>query len=65
MGQADRRFAEELASRRLLVHYPGRVIADLACAIADDAEVMSDSGPWTTRANYSAQSRRCRHADGC
>ncbi len=26
-----------LASRRLLVHDPGRVFADLACAIADGA----------------------------
>ena len=31
-----------LASRRLLVHDRGRVVADLACAIADGAEVISD-----------------------
>ena len=31
-----------LASRRLLVHDRGRVLADLACAIADGAEVISD-----------------------
>jgi hypothetical protein len=31
-----------LASPRLLVHDRGRVIADLACAIADGAEVISD-----------------------
>jgi hypothetical protein len=31
-----------LASRRLLVHERGRVLADLACAIADGAEVISD-----------------------
>jgi hypothetical protein len=31
-----------LASRRLLVHDRGRVLADLACAIADGAEVVSD-----------------------
>ncbi len=31
-----------LASRRHLVHDRGRVLADLACAIADGAEVISD-----------------------
>jgi len=31
-----------LASRRLLVHDRGRVLADLACAIADGAEAISD-----------------------
>ncbi len=31
-----------LASRRLLVHDRGRVMADLACAIADGGEVISD-----------------------
>jgi hypothetical protein len=31
-----------LASRRLLVHDRGRVLADLACAIADGGEVISD-----------------------
>jgi hypothetical protein len=31
-----------LASSRLLVHDRGRVLADLACAIADGAEVISD-----------------------
>ena len=31
-----------LASDRLLVHDRGRVMADLACAIADGAEVISD-----------------------
>ena len=34
--------AGALASRRLLVHDRGRVLADLACAIADGAEVISD-----------------------
>src|SRR6516162_8693845 len=34
--------SEALASRRLLVHDRGRVLADLACAIADGAEVISD-----------------------
>ncbi len=31
-----------LASGRLLIHDRGRVMADLACAIADGAEVISD-----------------------
>ena len=31
-----------LASPRLLIHDRGRVMADLACAIADGAEVISD-----------------------
>ena len=31
-----------LASKRLLGHDRGRVLADLACAIADGAEVISD-----------------------
>ena len=31
-----------LASRRLLIHDRGRVTADLACAIADGGEVISD-----------------------
>jgi hypothetical protein len=31
-----------LASGRLLVHDRGRVLADLACAIADGAEAISD-----------------------
>ena len=34
--------SEALASSRLLVHDRGRVLADLACAIADGAEVISD-----------------------
>jgi hypothetical protein len=36
------RLSQALASRRLLVHDRGRVLADLACAIADGAEVISD-----------------------
>jgi hypothetical protein len=31
-----------LASERLLIHDRGRVMADLACAIADGGEVISD-----------------------
>jgi hypothetical protein len=34
--------SQALASRRLLVHDRGRVMADLACAIADGAQVISD-----------------------
>ena len=34
--------SKALASRRPLVHDRGRVLADLACAIADGAEVISD-----------------------
>jgi hypothetical protein len=34
--------SKALASGRLLVHDRGRVMADLACAIADGAEVISD-----------------------
>jgi Transposase DDE domain group 1 len=34
--------SKALASRRLLVHDRGQVLSDLACAIADGAEVISD-----------------------
>ena len=34
--------SKALASGRLLVHDRGRVLADLACAIADGGEVISD-----------------------
>jgi hypothetical protein len=34
--------SQALASRRLLIHDRGRVLADLACAIADGAGVISD-----------------------
>ena len=34
--------SKALASDRLLVHDRGRVLADVACAIADGAEVVSD-----------------------
>ena len=34
--------SKALATDRLLVHDRGRVLADLACAIADGAEVISD-----------------------
>lgn len=38
-----------LASEQLLVHDRGRVLAELACAIADDSEVISDFRCWLTR----------------
>jgi hypothetical protein len=34
--------SQALASQRILIHDRGRVLADLACAIADGAEVISD-----------------------
>jgi len=34
--------SKALATDRVLVHDRGRVLADLACAIADGAEVISD-----------------------
>ena len=34
--------SQALASERLLVHDRGRVLADLACAIADGGEAISD-----------------------
>ena len=34
--------SKALATSRLLVHDRGRVLVDLACAIADGAEVISD-----------------------
>jgi hypothetical protein len=37
-----------LASDRLLVHDRGRVLADLACAIADGAGVINTSGSTVT-----------------
>jgi hypothetical protein len=48
-----------LASRRLLVHDRGRVLAGLACAIADGAEVISDFRVMATRRACSGWSRRC------
>ena len=36
------RLSKALATPRLLIHDRGRVLADLACAIADGAEVISD-----------------------
>ena len=39
-----------LASDRLLIHDRGRVLADLACAVADGAEVISDFRVMTDQA---------------
>jgi hypothetical protein len=39
-----------LASDRLLIHDHGRVLADLACAVADGAEVISDFRVMTDQA---------------
>jgi hypothetical protein len=47
-----------LASRRLLVHDRGRVLADLACAIADGAEVISDFRVMTDQGGADSGSRR-------
>ena len=45
--------SEALASPRLLIHDRGRVTADLACAIADGAEVISDfRGPGLTSGTW-------------
>jgi hypothetical protein len=46
-GIADRTgltggLSEALVGGRLVIHDRGRVLADLACAIADGAEVISD-----------------------
>jgi hypothetical protein len=40
-----------LASRRLMVHDRGRMLADLACAVADGAEVTGLRG-WRARPAY-------------
>src|SRR2546429_3747759 len=40
--RADGGLSKALASGRLLVHDRGRVLADLACAIADGGEAISD-----------------------
>jgi hypothetical protein len=42
----------------------GRVFADLACAIADGARVISDFRVMATRARYSGRSRRSRQRGG-
>ena len=54
-----------LASRRLVVHDRGRVLADLACAIADGAEVISDFRVMGDQGELFGRSRRCRRAGGC
>ncbi len=42
--------SKALASDRLLIHDRGRVLADLACAVADCAEVISDFRVMTDQA---------------
>jgi hypothetical protein len=42
--------SKALASKRLLIHDRGRVLADLACAVADGAEVISDFRVMTDQA---------------
>jgi Transposase DDE domain group 1 len=42
--------SKALASDRLLIHDRGRVLADLACAVADGAEVISDFRVMTDQA---------------
>lgn len=53
-----------LASRRLLVHDRGRVLADLACAIAEGAEVISDFWVVADQGELLGRSRRCLPAGG-
>ena len=48
--RADRGAVGALASERLLIHDRGRVLADLACAVADGAEVISDFRVMTDKA---------------
>jgi Transposase DDE domain group 1 len=42
--------SKALASKRLLIHDRGQVLADLACAVADGAEVISDFRVMTDQA---------------
>jgi hypothetical protein len=53
-----------LASPRLLIHDRGRVTADLACAIADGSEVISDFRVLTDQKSCSAWSPRCPRRGG-
>jgi hypothetical protein len=48
-----------LATPRLLIHDRGRVLADLAAAIAGGAEVISDFGSWTACARWPGRLPRC------
>ena len=55
-----------LATRRLLVHDRGRVLADLAAAIGDGAEAISDfAGAGRPARRCPARSPRCRRRSGC
>src|SRR5512135_2016676 len=54
-----------LASPRLLVHDRGRVLADLACAIADGARVISDFRVMRDQAELlGLVASRCRRRGG-
>ena len=53
-----------LASARILVHDRGRVLADLACAIADGARVISDFRVMGDQRSCSGWWRRCRRRGG-
>ena len=57
--------SKALASRRAVVHNRGRVLADLACAIADGGEVISNFRVMADQRSCLAWSRRCRPAGGC
>ena len=56
--------SKALASRRLLVHDRGRVLADLACAIADGAEVISDFRVLADQQELFGLVARCSPAGG-
>lgn len=49
-----------LACSRLLVHDRGWVLADLACAIADGSEVISDFAGAAARLTHSGRRRRLK-----
>jgi hypothetical protein len=57
--------SKALASDRLLIHDRGRVLTELACPIADGAEVISDFRVMGDQRELFGWSRRCRHAGGC
>ncbi|MDQ3764238.1 MAG: transposase [Actinomycetota bacterium] len=54
-----------LARSRLLVHDRDRVIADLACAIADGIEVIGDFRVLAVQKELLAWLRRCPPHGGC
>jgi predicted amino acid-binding ACT domain protein len=56
--------SKALASGRLLVHDRGRVLADLACAVADGARVISDFRVMADQRELFGLWRRCRRRGG-